>query len=705
MKRSLSIGVLAVVAVALTGCAGMGGLFGPSATVRMTLEGANQDVVLTFDSPELATPVRIAPDGAGTKGSLFYQRGEGGEQWLRGAPIAQSSKGSAFSGTWPAAGGGRIHVTVKPTGTDYVLKMTSEGGDPVTRWGFNLPAGSDEYFTGLFERVVDGGQNRSWARGIEVGLDLRGERVEMVVRPTLGLYAPFYVSSAGYGVFTYGTWPGVYDLCREVEDLVQVSFDGPALEVKIYTANGTAPIVQRHSLETGPTILPPKWAYEPIRWRDEHNHRATYYDGTPVDVPYNSELVEDVLMMRALGIPVRTQWVDRPFGLGPRGYSDFTWDPDRFPNHKAMIDWLHSIDQRFVLWIAPWVMGDARDFVVEKGWTIPRQIRAPETQPHLDFSNPETVAWWQEEGIGKFIRDGVDGFKLDRGEEWLSERGEETVHDGRTLTEWRNHYTVEYVKATNEVFRKYRGDDFLLFPRAGYTGSVKYSAFWGGDIRGPAEGLRAAIIAQQRCSVMGYPIWGSDTGGYHGEEREPLARWLGFSCFSPLFEVGPTWNGSLWSCPWEPNYDVELLAIWRLYSRVRMRLIDYTDACAREAHATGMPIVRPLFMAYPGQPEALQDWQTYLYGPDILLSAIWEEGKRIHMLYLPAGERWIDAWDPSQVYDGGRLLMVEAPLHKIPIFLREGSEIELGDLNAEYAEALAAVAVRPNLAELQKTVK
>jgi len=703
MKRWMSVGWILAACLLQGTCSNAPG-GARHATVRMELVGTRQDVVLVLDSPELATPLRIAPDGAGTKGSMFYETASG-VHWLRGEPLQLDAGDGFLRGSWPMAGGGEVHVVVEVDGSDSLLTMSGAGGEAVVRWGLNIPSGPDEYFTGLFERVVDGPQERSWAEGLEVGMNLRGERVEMVVRPTLGIYAPFFLSSAGYGVFTHGTWPGTYDLCRELDDLVQIAFEGPQLSCTIYTSATPAPIVQRHALTAGPTILPPKWAYEPIRWRDEHDNRPTFYDGTPADVPYNTQLVEDVLMMEALGIPVGSQWVDRPYGLGPRGYDDFTWDPQRFPHHQAMIDWIHSKGQHFLLWIAPWVMGHARDLAVERGWTVPGQLEHAELQPHLDFSNPEAVAWWQEHGIGTFIRQGVDGFKLDRSEEWLSERGEETVHDGRTLTEWRNHYPVEYLEATYAAFMKHRPDgDFLLFPRAAYSGSVRHSAFWLGDIKGPPEGLRAAIIAQQRCAVMGYPIVGSDTGGYHGEERETLARWLGFSCFSPLDEFGPTWNGGLWDCPWEPSYDVELLAIWRLYARLRVRLVDYTDACAREARATGMPIVRPMFLVHPEQPEAWRDWQTYYYGPDILVSAIWRRGARRHSLYLPAGERWVDGWDGT-VYEGGTTITVEAPLHRLPIFLREGARLDLGDLDAEYGEALTAVAVRPDLAALQATVR
>ena len=132
------------------------------------------------------------------------------------------------------------------------------------------------------------------------------------------------------------------------------------------------------------------------------------------------------------------------------------------------------------------------------------------------------------------LKQGVDGFKLDRGEEMIPSRRDILVHDGRTSREVRNEYPVLYVKTVNESCRKIHGDDFMIFPRAGYTGSSRYGGFWGGDIGSPPEGLRAAIIAVQRSAINGYPIWGSDIGGYWQSDldREICARWLAFGCFN-----------------------------------------------------------------------------------------------------------------------------------------------------------------------------
>ncbi len=309
----------------------------------------------------------------------------------------------------------------------------------------------------------------------------------------------------------------------------------------------------------------------------------------------------------------------------------------------------------------------------------------------MDFTNLEAVKWWGDNGPGKLARMGIKGFKLDRadGEKLMDTIGYLTSK-GTTYRENFNDYPHQYVKATYQAVQPVLGNDLILFPRAQYTGSAKYGAMWAGDTDGGPEGLRSAIIGMQRCAVMGYPLWGSDIGGYWGDfSRETCIRWIAFGCFSPLMETGPTNNRGFWANPDEPHYDIELLATWRLYSKIRMKLIPYLVEISREASETGAPVARPLFLNYPDQPEAWNDWQTYLLGNDILVSAIWEKSKTMHSLYLPEGEQWID-------------IEVEAPLYKIPVFIRQGSAIELGELVSLYKESLEKVAVAPDLSELEK---
>jgi alpha-D-xyloside xylohydrolase len=230
--------------------------------------------------------------------------------------------------------------------------------------------------------------------------------------------------------------------------------------------------------------------------------------------------------------------------------------------------------------------------------------------------------------------------------------------------------------------------------------------FWGGDIGGTQWGLRASIIAVQRSSVMGYPNWGSDTCGYNEQtlDQDMCARWLAFSCFTPIMEVGPTRNVAFWNLPRDPNYDAQLIAVWRLYARLHSVLAEYSYSQAREATRTGLPIVRPLFLSDPKAPAAWANWWTYLYGRDLLVSPVWEKGKREQEVYLPSGSRWRDAWHPDRVHQGGRTITVKSELHQMPIFVREGSGIKLGDLNREWRESVEIASHKPDLMQLDAGV-
>jgi alpha-D-xyloside xylohydrolase len=199
--------------------------------------------------------------------------------------------------------------------------------------------------------------------------------------------------------------------------------------------------------------------------------------------------------------------------------------------------------------------------------------------------------------------------------------------------------------------------------------------------------------------VMGYPNWGSDTCGYNRQliEQEVCARWLEFSAFTPIMEVGPTRNVGFWNLPRDPSYDTELIATWRLYARLHERLADYSYKQAQNARQSGMPIVRPLFLVDPKSPAAWSDWQTYEYGPDILVSPVWQKGQRTKHVYLPSGAQWRDAWHPEKTYRGGQTMLFGAEIHQLPIFVRVGSDLDLGDLNQQYAESRSIAAKKPDL--------
>jgi alpha-D-xyloside xylohydrolase len=695
--RALQVLGLLFAGTALTlinGCAGN----------RATSSASDSRAVLTLRSKNLTA---TANDQTLKLDGLFYETAQGRFAFPPFSLDVQQGSNVTLSNQTVMPDRRSVAVRVKNEGDNFSIQFSAAPSNDIVRWGLAVEARGDEYFTGLMERVVDGPQQASWSPGRKEAMNLRGQKIEMILKPTTSVYAPFYLSSRGYSIFAQTDWPGVYDFCKADRRRVGIQFEGPSLTLKIYTAVEPAALVKQHALDAGPPFLPPKWVFAPWRWRDEHTQRVAYFDGTPVTGPFNSETMEDLLMMKAFGIPCGVYWIDRPWGKGqPWGYDDFEIDEKRLPNFAKMIQWLGDNDQRLVLWIAPFFQGRMATNALERGWNLPGQVR-PENGnnfPMVDLTNPDAKKYWQD-GVEKLVKLGVAGFKLDRAEEDIPDDGPQNIFDGRTLRENRNAYAAMYVKAVYDVAKKHRGEDFALMPRAAYTGSSPYGIFWGGDISGTQEGLRASIVAAQRCAVMGYPNWGSDTCGYNDQrmEQEVCARWLAFSCFTPIMEVGPTKNVAFWNLPRKPEYDTALIATWRLYARLHQRLVDYTYRHAEEAHRTGMPIVRPLFLMDP-KSQAWENWWSYLYGADLLVSPIWEKGKREQLVYLPSGNQWQDAWQPERTYSGGQTITVRAELHQIPIFVRVGSDLSLGDLNQDWNESLAIAQKKPDLHALEAEV-
>jgi alpha-glucosidase (family GH31 glycosyl hydrolase) len=639
--------------------------------------------------------------------SGIYYETASGKIFLPSALTSTVKKSGQLEASQKMPDGRTIKLSIIPAGKNFNISLTASPAEGISKWGLAIDSAPNEFYTGLMERVVDGPQQASWAPGIKEAMNLRGQKVDMIIKPTTSVYAPFYLSSRGYSVFVKGDWPGYFDFASSDPDQVKIEFEGPKFELKIYTADNPAEIVREHAVDAGLPILPPKWMFMPWRWRDEHTQRATYYDGTKVDAPFNSEVMEDVLMMKTFGIPNGVYWIDRPWGTGFWGYDDFKIDDKRLPHFDEMVKWLEVNNQKTVLWIAPFFQGRMSEEALAKKWNLAGQVRPQNgnNYPMVDLTNPDAKAYWQG-GVEKLLKLGIAGFKLDRGEENIPDDGPYKTFSGLAIRENRNAYTPMYVKAVYDVAKKIRGNDFVLMPRAAYTGTAPYSANWGGDIGGTQEGLRATIIAVQRSAIMGYSNWGSDTCGYNQQlmEQEVCGRWLELSAFNPIMEVGPTRNVAFWNLPREPSYDATLIAIWRMYARIHQRLVEYGYQHAQEANKTGMPIVRPLFLVDPRSQAAWKNWWTFQYGRDILVSPIWEKNKRGQEVYLPSGATWRDAWD-NKIYQGGQTVNVKAELHQIPIFVRVGSKVDLGDLNKEWNESWEIAQKRPDLNLLQEQVR
>src|SRR4029077_985158 len=200
-------------------------------------------------------------------------------------------------------------------------------------------------------------------------------------------------------------------------------------------------------------------------------------------------------------------------------------------------------------------------------------------------------------------------------------------------------------------------------------------ALWSGDVDMTFAALRKQVAVGLSAGMAGIPFWGSDIGGFGFAGKcttELYIRWFQFGAFCPLFR--PHGDQTELREPWQFGPDCE--AICRKYLELRYRLLPYIYSSAHEACVAGLPLMRPLVLEFPGDPRVLDLADQYLFGRDMMVAPVLDEGALERTVYLPAGV-WIDFWT-EQSHTGPGFLKVAALLDTIPLFIAHGAIIPMG---------------------------
>lgn len=260
-----------------------------------------------------------------------------------------------------------------------------------------------------------------------------------------------------------------------------------------------------------------------------------------------------------------------------------------------------------------------------------------------------------------------------------------------------NYYPVQYARAFWEGMRE-QGQDFVMnLVRCAWAGSQKYGTLiWSGDVHSSFRALREQVQAGISMGLAGIAWWTTDVGGFLGgypeDEgfQELLVRWFEWAVFCPVLrmhgarqpfeELEQTWrDGVKQFTSGQPNeiysYGERVFRILKKYLLIRDSLREYLLTLMKEAHETGIPLMRALFLVYPEDAGSWEAEDEYLLGRDILVAPVTEAGQRQKAVYFPGEEIWISAADRTP-YRGGSRAVVEAPLDKIPVFVRKGAGIE-----------------------------
>ena len=492
---------------------------------------------------------------------------------------------------------------------------------------------------------------------------------------------PFFMSSNNYGIFFDNTYKTEFDFGKKSDEYFSFSApDGPFIYYFMY-GDDFKEIIRSYTKLTGKPIMPPKWA---LGWSQSRGMLTNERLTREIAKEYRERNIPIDIIYQDIG------WVD--------GLQNFEWRKDRYDDPKQMLEDLSEMGIKVIVSQDPvisqateaqWKEANEKGFLVlddrtGKAYDMPWPWGG--NAGVVDFTKPEVASWWGELQQ-KPLDDGVKGFWTDMGEPaWSNEESTDRLHMKHHLgmhEEIHNVYGLTWDKVVTEQFNQ-RNPNTRIFQmtRAAYAGMQRYTFGWSGDSgngRDVADGwdnLANQIPVGLSAGMGLVPFWTTDISGYCGditdydEFAELYIRWLQFGVFNPLSRAHHEGNNAVE--PWLFGEEAERIA--RKSIELKYQLHPYLYTYAREAYDTGMPIMRALVLEYSGDEETYDIQEEFLFGKEILVAPVVEEGERIKEVYLPEGD-WIDYSNPQKLYEGEQQIEVDAPLDMIPIFIKAGSII------------------------------
>lgn len=373
----------------------------------------------------------------------------------------------------------------------------------------------------------------------------------------------------------------------------------------------------------------------------------------------------------------------RMTSFGKRLFWDWEWNSELYPELDTKIhDWKKE-GLRFLSYINPYVAVDAKMYpeAAEKGYFA----KNPDGSVYevdfgefycgvVDFTNPEAYEWFKNIIKTNLIDFGCDGWMADFGEYLPTDV---VLYDGSDPMLKHNEWPKLWAKCNYDAVKEAgKLGEIVYFMRAGAKGSQKYCTLvWAGDQSvnwSLDDGLASTVPAALSVGMTGCGLSHSDIGGYtslHGNIRtkELFMRWAEMGAFLPFMR---THEGNRPAENFQFFEDDEAIEHFAIYSNIFTDLTEYRRAIVKENAEKGTPVQRPLFMQYENDTASYDIQYEYLFGPDVLVAPVHEEGKSEWEVYLPE-DQWVHFWSGKE-FSGGTHT-IAAPIGKIPAFYRKDS--------------------------------
>jgi alpha-glucosidase len=516
------------------------------------------------------------------------------------------------------------------------------------------------------------------------GLNLRGQSLELwntdphSYEPgddPIHLSVPMLMAlrqGSAYGLFFDNPGRARVDLGQARQDRLRYEVDTGELCAYFFGGPRLGTILERYTQLTGRMALPPRWmlGYHQSRWsycpEEEVRDLATGFRQRriPCDV-----------------IHLDIHHMD--------GYRIFTWDRDRFPDPEGLLADLRREGFRVISIIDPGVKVDAGYWVHDEGMArdlfcrcdIETLFRGP-VWPGMcyfpDFTDAKVRAWWG--GLYRsLLETGVAGFWNDMNEPAIfnGEMPHNVQHSyegrGASHGEIHNVYGLQMARASAEGVHRLVPDGRVpVISRAGYAGLQRYALVWTGDNHSTWAHLRLGVSVCLNLGLSGIAFCGPDVGGFAGDcTGELLARWTQVGALTPFFR-NHTAIGTAQQEPWAFGEPYE--SVCRRWIEFRYELLPYLYTAAWQSAETGLPMMRPLALAFPDDLRTYSLDDQFLLGDALLAAPVGHAGQTRRRVYLPGGP-WYDFWSGERLRGE---VDAEAPLERMPLYVRAGSVLTMG---------------------------
>ncbi len=495
-----------------------------------------------------------------------------------------------------------------------------------------LSLGVGEYVYGLGERFTPFIKN---GQVVDIWNEDGGTSSEQAYKNI-----PFYLTNRGYGVFVNHPERVSFEVASEKVSRVQFSVPGETLDYFVIYGPTPKEILGRYTALTGRPALPPAWSFG-------------LWLSTSFTTDYDEATVNKMLDgMQERDIPVRVFHFDC-FWMKEFNWCDFKWDPDTFPDPPAMLKRMKERGLNICVWINPYIAQASAlfDEATQNGYLI-RKPNGDVWQTDMwqagmgivDFTNPSACEWFADK-LRILLDMGVDTFKTDFGERIPTDV---IYYDGSDPLKMHNYYTHLYNQTVFNTIKEKRGEgDAVVFARSATAGGQQFPVHWGGDCTATFESMAESLRGGLSLNLSGFGFWSYDIGGF--EQTAPASVYKRWCAFGLLSSHSRLHGSSSYRVPW--LFDEEAVDVLRYFTRLKASLMPYLFEAAREAHETGVPMLRAMVMEFPDDPACATLDRQYMLGPSLLVAPVFAEDGVVEY-YVPAGA-WTNLINGEQVQGPG----------------------------------------------------